>query len=146
MADPGLRLNGEHIVLTVNIGGTPFGQSQIVKSLTVEPKVVDHDDDFLGDDASSPDQQVRGWTGKFDAFVVDTALQDKLLQREAARVARQRLDAISIGIAVRKRDGTTASYVLQECEMPPVGINASGAAERVMQNYTVRARRFRKVV
>ena len=141
----GLRINGENTVVTVMLDGVQYGQAQTLKSWSCEPKVVEHDDELIGSDTAAPDHQIRGWTFKLDEFVVNGALNDALLVREQKRVARQRYAVITIGMVVNKRDGTSAGYSLQECEMPPTGFNASGATERVMQSLTGRAKKFNKV-
>lgn len=142
----GLRINGEHVLCSVMLDGRQFGQSQTLKSVSVEPKVVEHDDDLVGQSTSIPDQQVRGWTFKLDEFVVDNALGKALLERERKRVARQRYEVVTIGLVVNKRDGTSDGYSLQECEITPAGFNVSGATERVTQSLSGRARKFNSIV
>lgn len=140
--DPPLRLNGENVVVTVFLDQTPFESSEIAKSITIEPRVTEHNDAFLGSDADDPDQQVRGWTFKIEFFKSDSVLEKALLARERARVARQRLQSLSIGLVFENRDGTEDPFILQRCEAKPLSTNASGAAERVMNTFDGRAKRY----
>lgn len=143
MPDPGLRLNGENVAVTIFANGAPFAQSQILKSGSIKPKITAHDDAFIGSDADDPDQQLRGWEFDFDAFVVDTALADMLLAREAKKSARVAFETLSIGLIVLQRDGTNKGYFLQKCEIQPPDITFQGANERVMHGLKGRAKYFK---
>lgn len=140
--DPPLRLNGQNVLVTVFVGQTPYQQSEIAKSISIEPRVTEHNDAFLGSDADDPDNQVRGWTAKIEMFMADSVLAKALLQREADRVARRQMQDLSVGLVFENRDGTQDGFILQRCEMKPLPINATGAAERIMNSLEVRAKRY----
>ena len=141
----GLRINGDNTVVSVFLDGRQIGVAQTLKSWSVEPKVVEHDDSLIGQTEDKPDQQIRGWTFKLEQFVVDATLSNALLAREEKRRTRRRYESITIGLVLRKRDGTNQGYSLTNCEIPPSGFNAQGAAERVMQSFSGRAEKFNPV-
>lgn len=144
MSEPKLRLNGQNVRLSIFLGGTPFVQSQIAKSVSIEPRVTEHDDAFLGSDADDPDQQVRGWNVSIDTFYADATLKKAFLDREAKRVARQPFPELSIGFIFENRDGTNEAFVAQKCEGMP-SFSVPDAKERVMVSFKCRAKYYKPV-
>jgi hypothetical protein len=145
MADPKLPLNGENAKIVFFLGTRRFDIADRLKTFKCDPKVVEHDDSMLGSDSDDPDQQVRGWTFEFEGFHASAELNKALLAREAKRVARQAYEEISIGIILENRTPTPTSedgFILQKCEVPPLGINVGGATERIMDSIRGRAKKL----
>jgi hypothetical protein len=151
MAEPGLRLNAENAKIVIKIGVNSFDSADTLKSASFDPIVVEHGDDFIGSTATDPDQQVRGWTIKMDAFHTNSLLADALDAREARRIARtmDATDEITIIVILFNRTvgvGPDANgYTFQKCELKPIALNLSGATERIMDGIEGRAK-FKKVV
>jgi hypothetical protein len=143
MADPKLPLNGENAKIIIFGGTRRFDVVDRLKTFKCDPKVTEHDDSYIGSDADETDQQVRGWTFEMEGFHADAELAKYLLEREEKRRRRQRYDEISIGIILENRTPTPTSedgFILQKCEIPPLGINVGGATERIMDSIRGRAR------
>jgi hypothetical protein len=137
-------LNGENVLITIFLGGVPFAQSQIVKSVNISEVAVMHRDAFLGSDADDPDKQTRGWDAKIESFVADHVFVKALMDREQKRQARLPYDEMSIGLVFLNRDGTNDGFVLKKCE-PKTDINSPGASERMMHSFDVQAKYYRPV-
>lgn len=127
-------LTGSHVDLSIFIDGVRQKQSFKIKTWSVTPNVTKFLDSFGGDPFDHPDQQIRSYGIKMELYRYDAALELALMAREVARQSNQVLPVIALGVTWKHRDGTFASFIASDVELPPPDTTMGGAAERVMNS------------
>ena len=141
MAEPKLPMRGDNVACTLLIDNQPQAMADNLKTFSIEPRHVMHQDKLMGRNRDRLDQQLRGWDAKFGFEHTDNLAYKAWLAVQAAREERRTIPEIAFALTFEMRDGTSETWVLQKCVAKPA-INHGGAEEAGEVNWDVQAEEY----
>ncbi len=143
MSAPLPFVRGQNAVLTFSQDRRPV--TIRVKTYDLTEESSEHSDGVNGEHRDRLDKTINSFSLSMDLFQEDQTIMEAYMAAQDADDANQLPLHQTMAIQITHRDGTRASYILQECKVGPMKLSNSSRQEVFSLNLKVRFRFMKRV-